>query len=114
VPVNVTVSQFLASPTRNLSLGMNLPAQSTLAGASGEAFELPIEYFDNLGLAQELSFTFTPTVPATGASNGWSVSVTDSAGDPAVSIADFTVDIILVSAARSFRYPSLMFPILTD
>jgi len=37
VPVNVTVSQFLASPTRNLSLGMNLPAQSTLAGASGEA-----------------------------------------------------------------------------
>jgi flagellar hook protein FlgE len=92
VPVNVTVSQFLASPTRNLSLGMNLPAQSTLAGASGEAFELPIEYFDNLGLAQELSFTFTPTVPGTGASNSWSVSVTDSAGDPAVSIADFTVE----------------------
>ena len=92
VPVNVTISQFLASPTRNMSLGLNLPAQSTIAGGTGENFDLPIEYFDNLGLAQELTFTFTPTVPATGASNSWSVSVTDSAGDPAVSIADFTVE----------------------
>ena len=91
-PVNITVSQFLASPTRNLSLGMNLPAQNTIAGGTGEAFDLPIEYFDNLGLAQELTFTFTPTVPGTGASNSWSVSVTDSAGNPAVSIADFTVE----------------------
>lgn len=91
VPVNVDISQFTASPTRNLSLGMNLPAQSTLAGGTGEVFDLPIEYFDNLGLAQELTFTFTPTVPGTGASNSWSVSVTDSAGDPAVSIADFTL-----------------------
>ena len=92
VPVDITISQFQASPTRNLNLGLNLPAQNTLAGASGEAFELPIEYFDNLGLAQELKFTFTPTVPGTGASNSWTVSVTDSAGDPTLSIADFTLD----------------------
>lgn len=92
VPVDITISQFQASPTRNLNLGLNLPAQNTVAGASGEAFELPIEYFDNLGLAQELKFTFTPTVPGTGSSNSWTVSVTDSAGDPTVSIADFTLD----------------------
>ena len=53
VPVDITISQFQASPTRNLNLGLNLPAQNTLAGASGEAFELPIEYFDNLGFPVE-------------------------------------------------------------
>jgi len=91
VPVNIDVSQFSATPTRNISLGLNLPAETTIAGGTGEAFTLPIEYFDSLGLAQELIFTFTPDVPATGASNSWSVSVIDSAGDPAVSIADFSV-----------------------
>ena len=92
VPVNIDVSQFSATPTRNISLGLNLPAETTIAGGTGEAFTLPIEYYDSLGLAQELIFTFTPDVPATGASNSWSVSVTDSAGAPAVSIADFSVE----------------------
>ena len=91
VPVNVDISQFSASPTRSLSLGLNLPAESTLANATGEVFDLPIAYYDNLGLAKELTFTFTPEVPAAGASNSWSVSVSDSAGDPTVSIADFTL-----------------------
>lgn len=91
VPVNVDISQFTASPTRNISLGLNLPAESTLAAGTGEVFTLPIEYFDNLGLGKELTFTFTPDVPATGASNSWAVSVADSAGNPAISIADFTM-----------------------
>jgi len=91
VPVNIDINQFASSPTRNMSLGLNLPAENTIAGADGDPFTLPIEYYDNLGLAQELRFTFTPDVPATGASNSWSVSVFDDAGDPAVSIADFSV-----------------------
>ncbi len=91
VPVNVNVSQLSASPTRNLSLGMNLPASSTVAGATGEAFDLPIEYFDNLGRAQTMTYTFTPNVPATGESNSWSVTVTDSAGTPGAAIASFDV-----------------------
>lgn len=92
VPVNVDVSQFNASPTRNISLGLNLPAESTLAGGTGEAFTLPIEYFDNLGLAQQVTFTFTPTVPGTGASNSWSVDVVDNASAPAASVGTFSVD----------------------
>jgi len=91
VPVNIDVSQFTATPTRNISLGLNLPAESTLSTATGEPFTLPVEYFDSLGLAQQLTFTFTPSVVATGASNSWSVSVVDNAGDPAASIADFTI-----------------------
>ena len=91
VPVNVDVSQFTATPTRNISLGMNLPAESTISGGTGEPFTLPIEYFDTLGLPQQVTFTFTPNVPATGASNSWDVSVEDSAGAAGVPIADFSV-----------------------
>ena len=93
VPVNVDITQFSAQPTRNLSLGVNLPAEATQFGASGDSYQLPLEYFDNLGRAQEMTFTFTPTVPtAAGASNGWSVSVIDSAGDPTTPVADFTIN----------------------
>lgn len=91
VPVNVDVAQFSASPTRNIGLGVNLPAESTTAGGTGEAFDLPIEYFDNLGSPQTLTYTFTPNVPANGASNGWSVNVVDSAGDPLVPVASFDI-----------------------
>lgn len=91
VPVNVDVSGFSASPTRNIGLGINLPSEETINGASGEAYDLPIEYFDNLGGSQTLNYTFTPNVPATGASNSWSVSITDLAGDPLTPIASFEI-----------------------
>ena len=45
-----------------------------------------MEYFDNLGVSQSISLTFTPTVPAAGApmSNEWTVVMADSAQDGAV------------------------------
>ncbi len=91
VHVNIDVNQFSASPTRNINLGVNLPAEATTAGETGEAYSLPIEYFDNLGRAQTLTYTFSPLVPATGESNSWSVSVTDGAGDPLTPIASFDI-----------------------
>ena len=87
-PVNISASQYIASPTQNIELGINLPADATEAGASGESFPLPIEYFDNLGRAQTLTLEFSPNVPATGYSNNWTVQIFDSAGDPAASIGD--------------------------
>lgn len=90
-PVRININQLAASPTTRIQLGVNLPASETVAGAAGAPFELPLEYFDTLGRSTTLNFEFTPTVPASGASNEWSVSVFDEAGDPAVSIADFTV-----------------------
>lgn len=94
VPVNVDVAQFSAAPTRNISLGLNLPAASTQAGGTGESFSLPIEYYDNLGTGQELTFNFTPVVAAAGstASNTWNVTAFDAAGDPTVAVASFTAD----------------------
>lgn len=82
-PVRVGTGEIAASPTTAMTLGVNLPAQETAAGASGAALSVPVEYFDNLGASQTLRATFTPTVPATGASNSWTLSIDDSATDPA-------------------------------
>lgn len=91
-PVNISASQYVASPTSRIDLGINLPADATLAGASGQAYDLPIEYFDNIGRAQTLSLSFAPTVPGTGASNSWTVQVFDSAGTGTGAIAELQLD----------------------
>jgi len=105
-PVNIAASQYTASPTSRIELGINLPADATTAGGTGESYTLPIEYFDNLGRAQTLSIEFTPTVPASGSSNAWSVKIYDSAGDPAVSIGDLDIT-FADSAANGGRIDTL-------
>lgn len=97
IPVKVDQNQYVANPTTAISLGANLPATSTKAGADlglGGAAALvktmSLKYTGNLGTLETLSFTFTPTVPATGSSNEWTMSITDSASDGA-QIAEYTV-----------------------
>lgn len=90
-PVNIATSQFTASPTTSIELGINLPADATNAGNPGDPYLLPIEYFDNLGRAQTLTLEFTPSVPATGSSNEWDVRFFDSAGDPVASLGDLNL-----------------------
>jgi flagellar hook protein FlgE len=90
-PVQINLNQFSASPTTSIRLGVNLPAADTIAGASGAPYSLPVEYYDNLGRAQTLTLDFTPVVPASGASNTWSVTVTDNASGAPVSIGSFSV-----------------------
>ena len=85
-PVNVSASRFTATPTTNVELGINLPADATLAGATPETYGLPVEYFDNLGRAQTLTFEFTPVILAGTASNQWQVEIFDGAGDPTTPI----------------------------
>ncbi len=92
VPINVNVNQFVAAPTTEMELGVNLPADATNASSPGDPFDLPIEYFDNLGRSQTLTLTFSPTVPATGSSNQWAVSVDDSATTSGIPIASFDVN----------------------
>ena len=105
-PVNIAASQYTAPPTSRIELGINLPADATTAGGTGESYTLPIEYFDNLGRAQTLSIEFTPTVSAAGSSNAWSVKIFDSAGDPAVSIGDLDIT-FADSAANGGRIDTL-------
>ncbi len=71
-------------PTTSVDVQLNLPAVDTEAGAAGESHELTVEYFDNLGRSQSITLEFSPTIPATGTSNEWTVTMTDSAQDGAV------------------------------
>ncbi|MFP4045010.1 MAG: flagellar hook protein FlgE [Rhodosalinus sp.] len=78
-PVQINANQFFGEPTTRMSLGLNLPAGETQAGASGARQTLSVEYFDNLGASENLEFDFTPTVPGAGSSNEWTMTITDAA-----------------------------------
>ncbi len=101
-PVNISTSQFTASPTTRIDMGINLPADATLAGAGADEYSVPVEYYDNLGRAQTLNFRFTPIVPANGASNQWQVEIFDNAGNPTTSIGnvDLTFSDTVASGGR--------------
>ena len=66
VPVHINTSAVAMEPTANIGLNVNLPTDDVTAGASGEARTVTIQYYDNVGAAQTLAVTLTPTVPATG------------------------------------------------
>ena len=83
-PVRINVNQFTGEPTTSMSLGVNLPATDTEAASAGDAQELSVEYFDNLGTSESIKITFEPTVPATGVSNEWTMVLRDSASGDAV------------------------------
>lgn len=89
-PVRINVNQFTGEPTTRMSLGVNLPATGTTAGAPGDMQEWPVEYFDNLGTSESLAVQFTPTVPTTGSSNEWTMVIRDSAQGGAV-IGEYTL-----------------------
>jgi flagellar hook protein FlgE len=73
-----------------MSLGANLPATATQAGANGLTYQMSVQYTGNLGTQETLHYLFTPSVPATGASNTWNMTIADSASDDAV-IAEYNI-----------------------
>ena len=89
-PVQINVNQFSSEPTTRVNLGVNLPANETTAGATGDAQPLSVEYFDNLGISESLNISFTPTVPATGSSNEWTMVIEDSV-NPGTTIGEYTL-----------------------
>jgi flagellar hook protein FlgE len=89
-PVRVHTNQFAGDPTTQMELTLNLPATATEAGASGDTVTMSTEYFDNLGTSEVLEVNFTPTVPATGSSNEWTMEIRDSASGGAV-IGEYTL-----------------------
>ena len=92
-PVSVAASRFVASPTTEMDFGINLSADDTRFDASGDPVSVPIEYFDNFGSSETLTATFTPTIPAAGSSNQWTLEINDSATAAASNpVATFTLD----------------------
>ena len=78
------LSNLTGDPTTSVDMSVNLPATATDSTSDGDVQNLSIEYFDNLGISQKISISFTPTVPATGSSNEWTMTMQDSASDDAV------------------------------
>ncbi|WP_136443328.1 flagellar hook protein FlgE [Pacificoceanicola onchidii] len=91
-PVQFSLT-LTADPTTAVQMSLNLPASDTVEGSSGDPYNLSVEYFDNLGVSQSISMTFTPTVPAAGGgqSNEWTMVMTDSAQAGAV-IGEYVVE----------------------
>ena len=86
-PVILNANQTSADPTTTMSLGINLPAGDTKAGATATVRTTAVEYFGNLGSSERLHISFTPIAP-TGAlpSNTWTMEIRDSAMDPASNV----------------------------
>ncbi|MDN5786486.1 flagellar hook protein FlgE [Pseudorhodobacter sp.] len=78
-PVTINANQQAGDPTTAMKLGVNLPATSTMASASGDMLPVSVEYFGNLGTSETLDISFTPTIPGSGSSNEWSMVIKDSA-----------------------------------
>lgn len=90
-PVQFATGSLSGAPTTRITLGVNLPANLTQAGQPGAPVPLSVEYFDNVSASQNLAFTFTPVVPASGSSNEWTIEISDSQTDPAQNpVASFT------------------------
>ena len=90
-PVVINANQYVGNPTTEMSVGVNLPATETAFDALGDPIVLTVEYFGNLGTSEQLTYTFTPTIPTTGDSNTWTMSITDSASSGAV-IGEYAVE----------------------
>ena len=103
MPVHINTSAVAMEPTANIGFNVNLPTDDITAGASGEARTVTIEYFDNVGAAQTLAVTLTPTVPATGRSNEWTMEVTDNATGTSLGTGTLTFNDAPPNAGRARR-----------
>lgn len=76
-PIQIGVNQQAYSPTTSISLGINLPATQTSAGAAGAESSIMLRYYDTLGRENEFLVTFSPQTDPLVATNTWSMSLTD-------------------------------------
>ena len=91
-PIQINANQISGAPTSRMDLAVNLPATSTEDGSTAAPEALSIEYFDNLGISENVGVAFTPVVPAPGgaATNQWTMTLTDSASGGAV-VGEYTL-----------------------
>ncbi|MEM9421038.1 MAG: flagellar hook-basal body complex protein [Pseudomonadota bacterium] len=90
-PVRVDVTQFESTPTSNIRMGINLPADATNPGGPTTPYEIAVEYFDNFGRVQTMTARFTPDTSGGAASNRWNVELLDNSSGTPTSVSDFDV-----------------------
>lgn len=74
--VKVGDVQMLGSPTTEIIVGGNLPAQQAGLAASGDPFISSAEFFSPLGVPERLQFSWQPTTDA----NKWTLTINDPTG----------------------------------
>lgn len=89
-PIQINANQLTGEPTTQMTLGVNLPATATVADSGAVSEQLAIEYYGNLGTSESVNVTFTPTIPVTGSSNEWTMTMTDSV-DPNLTIGEYVL-----------------------
>ena len=92
VPVKLSAYLTASDPTTEIELGVNLPAEETASTALGTTISAPIQYFDALGIGNTLTIEYTPVIPATGFSNAWTLTISDSVSGGSVAEFDLTFD----------------------
>jgi flagellar hook protein FlgE len=78
-PVQIDADKQISVPTGNIRLDVNLPATETLPGASGDSVLMSVDYFNGVGLSDNLTLKFTPQIVPTGPTNAWTLDISSSA-----------------------------------
>jgi flagellar hook protein FlgE len=93
--VNVANLTSQSTPTTEMTFTANLPSANTAYTAAPPAASTSsVNYFDPLGTAQSLQFSFAPTIPATAGnppSNTWTMNIYDSATSPTTPVGSATL-----------------------
>jgi len=89
-PIRLSAMAFDSEPTTAITLRLNLPATATRAGAGGQPHDLAVNYFSTLGTTESVNVRFMPTVPGAGASNEWTMRITDPRNGDAL-IGEYTI-----------------------
>lgn len=85
VPINLNDGRLNAEATTQIQLGVNLPGDPSVLPASN-TLDIPIEYFDQIGLPQTLDATFERN-----AGGDWDVTIMDNSSGAPVQAATFNV-----------------------
>lgn len=74
-PVQVDPNKQVSVPTSRIKLDVNLPASATLPTATGEPVLMSVDYFNGVGIADNLTLRFTPTITPGIPSNTWTLDI---------------------------------------
>lgn len=79
-PINARLIRYNSVATSSIKLSGPIPAAATNAGAGADLEVIHNEeYYDTIGNTQTLTYKFKPTIPTTGTSNAWTLTINDSA-----------------------------------
>lgn len=74
-PVQVDANKQVSVPTSMIKLDVNLPAVATLPNGSGDPILMSVDYFNGVGLADNLTLSFTPSIAPDGPTNSWTLDI---------------------------------------